>query len=115
MKDVIAFYNFNKEWIDKLVYLLVSILVMVILSVLKKKPVKVVDTLKEKILSQLPLVMLEAEKKYGAGHGAEKLQFVIDFFIWSFDKNGLTLGKTYIEFIKESVENILSTPQKKGE
>lgn len=110
MKDIL---NFLQNYWREIAWIL-GLILSIVLCCVRKKPVKVVDTLKEKILFELPEVISAAEERFGAGHGAEKLQFVLDFFTWEFSKNGLVMGETYIKFIKSSVENILATPSKKG-
>lgn len=109
MKAVLNWVVSHPEIITSAIGLIASIVICCI----RKKPVKVVDTLREKILFKLPVVIDAAEKKFGAGHGEEKLKFVIDYFTWEFSENGLIFGDSYKEFIKYSVEQILSTPQKK--
>lgn len=109
MKAVLDWIVSHPEIITSAIGLIASIVICCI----RKKPVKVVDTLREKILFKLPTVIDAAEKKYGAGHGADKLKFVLDYFTWEFSENGLIFGDSYKEFIKVCVEQILSTPQKK--
>ena len=109
MKNVISWIVSHPETVASIVCAIVTLVIWFI----KKRPVKVVDTFKEKILAQLPYIIAKAEQEIGPGNGEKKLQFVIDYFTWSFAQEGLTLADSYIKFIKSSVENILSTPQKK--
>lgn len=92
---------------------IIAAIVSIVFWIIRKKPVKVVDTFKEKILAQLPTVIATAETEIGPGNGEKKLQFVIDYFTWEFNQQGLNLGESYLKFIKVMVEQILSTPQKK--
>lgn len=109
MKVIIDWVVAHPEIITSAIGLIISIVICCI----RKKPIKVIDTFKEKILLQLPTVISEAEQKFGAGHGEDKLKFVIDFFTWSFDQEGVKIGDSYKKFIKLMVEQILSTPHKK--
>lgn len=109
MKNLFEWMLGHPETIASIVCAIVS----VVIWLFKKKPVKVVDLLKTKIMDQLPAVINEAENQIGPGNGEKKLQFVIDYFTWSFDQEGLKLGDSYLKFIKMAVEQILSTPQKK--
>ena len=105
--------NFIKEnW--KLILEVLLLLVSVIMFLVRKKPVKVVDTLKETIVRILPALIVLAEKQDGL-KGSDKLKFVLDEL-----KKVLTdLGygdeilSQYLPFAAEQVEVILSTPQKK--
>lgn len=109
MKQIISWIVSHPETVASIVCAIITLVIWFI----KKRPIKVVDTFKEKILLDLPTVIKEAEMVIGPGNGEKKLQFVIDYFTWSFDQEGLKLGDSYIRFIKAAVEQILSTPQKK--
>lgn len=109
MKNVVDWVVAHPETVASIVAALVSLIIWIV----RKRPVKVVDTFKEKILAQLPIVIAKAEEEIGPGNGEKKLQFVIDFFTWQFDQEGLKLSDSYLKFIKMAVEQILSTPQKK--
>lgn len=106
-------WNFIKEnWM--FILEIAVLLVSVIMFIVRKKPVKVVDTLKEVIVRLLPALICLAENQEGL-KGSDKLKFVLDEL-----KKVLTdLGydgdvqAQYLPFAAEQVEVILSTPQKK--
>ena len=92
-------------------------LVTLVLWLIKKKPIKVVYTIKESILRLLPYCISEAEKLTGVT-GADKKAFALDLLkkllceIYSLSGDQDLV--TYLQFASEQVEVILSTPQKKG-
>lgn len=95
---------------------IVVMLTTLVLWLVRKKPVKVIDTIKESILRLLPYCISEAEKLTGVT-GADKKAFALDM-ISAYLKEFISCGddelKTYLQFASEQVEVILSTPQKKG-
>lgn len=107
--------EFSKFLIEnwRLILEIALVICSAVVFIIRKKPIKVVDNIKEKILLQLPIVISIAEEKIGPGKGPEKLKFVIDYFVYLFDEEGILLGKDYIKFIETMVEQILSTPKKK--
>lgn len=106
-------WNFIKEnW--KLILECAVLLVSVIMFLVRKKPVKVVDTLKETIVRILPALIVMAENQDGL-KGADKLKFVLDELkkvLTELGYSGDVLSQ-YLPFAAEQVEVILSTPQKK--
>lgn len=82
----------------------------------RKKPIKVVDTLQQIILRLLPGLINQAEIQFGPGKGSAKLEFVIDLLkkVLSELGYGDEVVSPYLSFAKDQVEVILSTPQKKG-
>lgn len=92
----------------------VALIVSIVLWIVRKKPVKVVDTIKEVIIRLLPALINGAEAT--GLTGKEKLKLVLD----SLSKILIDFGygddvvNQYLPFAKEQVEVILSTPQKKG-
>ena len=88
-----------------------------VLFIVKKKPVDVVDGLYSALVKAIPGFIVFAEQEVGAGKGDVKLQVVINLATAFINKlyPGLKDLSPYIEFVKNQVEVILSTPQKKGE
>lgn len=105
---------FTQNW--RLILEATLVLVSTILFILRKKPVKVVDTLQQIILRLLPGLINQAEIQFGCGNGSAKLQFVLDLLqsvLTEMGYGGETI-QSYLPFAKDQVEVILSTPQKKG-
>lgn len=94
----------NWQWIACLVIGTIELFFVIF-----KKSQKL-DTVKEKILALLPVVIRLAEEVLGPGVGAEKLAFVHNF-LHDFYK----LDDSYDQFITSAIENILSTPEKKSQ
>lgn len=92
------------------------VIVAFVLMLIRKKPVKVVETLSTLICRLLPGLINEAEIKFGAGHGAAKLQNVIDNLVRILSECGYgdEAISSYLPWAKGQVEVILSTPKKKG-
>lgn len=94
-----------------------SVILALVLFILRKRPVKVFDSVKDTIWSILPSLINEAEKVFPeSGKGVEKGQFVVGA-VWKYlhDTYAIDDFDFYTDFIKSAVEYILSTPQKKGE
>lgn len=89
------------------------IICSVVIFVLRKKPVKVIDTIKEIILRALPAIICLAEKE--ATKGSDKMIFVCAFFKKMFADLGYgdDIYNQYEPFIIDQAEAILTTPQKK--
>lgn len=93
----------------------VAILVSIVICCIRKKPVKVVDTIKEIIVRVLPAFIIQAEAS--DKKGADKLDLVLSLvtgFLKEMDYGDDVISQ-YLPFAKEQVELILATPQKKGE
>lgn len=108
------FLSFIKEYYYLLVLVLVFI-VMVLEIVLSKRKIANPSILAA-IDKMLPDLINEAEKQFpNAQSGASKLNFCIltaqDSLSKLFDIKDF---KTYENYIKKHIENILSCPQKKG-
>ena len=97
--------NYWKEILEALV-----LVTSIIICCIKKKPVQVVDTLKETIIRLLPYCINQAEDK----PKGEKLVFCLNLLSGLLAELGLQLNDDYKKFAAEQVEVILSTPQKKG-
>ena len=80
----------------------------------RKKPVKVVDTLKEVIVRVLPSLICAAEKT--DLKGSDKLTLLLSELAKVLRELGYgdDIIAQYLPFATEQVELILSTPQKKG-
>lgn len=91
-----------------------SILASIIICCVRKKPVKIVDTLKEVIVRVLPSLICAAENT--GLKGSDKLKFLLDELANVLKElhYGDDVIAQYLPFAKEQVELILSTPQKKG-
>lgn len=105
--------NFIKEnW--RLIVEVVVLIASVVMFIVRKKPVKVVDTLKEIIVRILPALINLAEIQDGL-KGEDKALFVLQ----KVKEALLDLGygddvvNQYLPFASEQLEIILTTPQKK--
>ena len=101
--------NYYREIIE-----VVAILASIVICCIKKKPIKVVDTLKELILSALPGFIVYAEHTDKKGEDKKKLvvDLVLNFLrVKGYGDDTLT---PYLPFIEDQIESILVTPQKKG-
>lgn len=91
----------------------VEVLCTLIIVLLRKKPVKVVDTLKEVIVRVLPSLINMAEAT--GLKGSDKLKWLMDELVKVLkDLNyGDDVIGQYLPFATEQVELILSTPKRK--
>ena len=103
MIDFIKFY-----WREILE--VVCIVASIVICCIKKKPVKVVDTLKEVVLRVLPYCIEKAE----SSPKGEKLQVCISILEAAMKELGYELTPELTSFAIQQVELILCTPQKKG-
>lgn len=92
----------------------VCVIASLVFCLIRKKPVKVVDTLKEIIVRLLPALINNAEGMEGL-KGEAKLKVVISELVLILKDLGYSdeVIDPYLPFAKEQVEVILSTPQKK--
>lgn len=104
--SILDFLKFYWKEIIEICALVFSIVICCI----KKKPVKVVDTLKETIIRLLPYCINSSEN---APKG-EKLNDCINLLADVLRNMGIELNDDYKKFAIEQVEIILSTPQKKA-
>ena len=98
----------NEYW--KVILDLVVLMATIILWIIRKKPVKVVDTLKEIVVRLLPWCINSAE----SAPKGEKLGVSLALLEEALKDMGYELTPELKEFASEQVEIILSTPQKKG-
>lgn len=88
--------------------LLICFAIAELLVLVLKKSVKV-DSTDSKISRLVAFYISVAERLIGKGQGAVKKSYVIESV-----KDFLKLDSSYDEVISTYIENILSTPQKKG-
>lgn len=93
-----------------------GVIICVVLFIVRKRPTKLVDGIEELLLKVLPSAIIYAEQKVGAGHGDVKMTEVLALCSEYIKERypDVNFGM-YTKFIKEQVEYILSTPQKKEE
>ena len=107
MDSVIEFIKVN--W---LVLLSIALLLVDFFVSLFRKRTKVVDTIKEFILDNLPFYISNAEKLLSGG--IEKKDYVINSVLRLLaDRYPGINVLPYEAFISQSIEKILSTPEKK--
>ena len=96
---------------------LVALIVINITINLVKKP-KVIDTIIDTINSYVPTAINDAEKAIGPGNGSSKLNYavnnVLNYLEFRFNLTNIVLQR-YKKYIVLAIENVLTTPQKKGE
>lgn len=114
-----AFVEFLRENWRFLVELLCLVLSIILLLLKKKNKVVISSSVISDVLVNLPAYIEHAEEKYGSGHGNEKLKFVMSEAIKFLEiETGLSTAdilRSYGETLILNIENILSTPQKKGD
>lgn len=95
----------------RLILEVILLIASVCIAIFRRRPLtKIFDS---SAYSNLITLVQEAEEKFGAGNGYEKLQFVLNKYLKiknledldDWDKNSLIV----------MIERILSTPQKKGD
>lgn len=102
----------------------ISIVIIIICNIIlflirRKEKRSTFDAAVETICSSIPMFIIEAENKFGSGHGSDKLELVKEH-CYSLIKNELGRGLTKSEkkyfdgTIKQLVEVVLTAPQKKG-
>lgn len=92
------------------IFSVIILVASLVICCIKKKPVQVVDTLKETIIRLLPYCINKAE---GQPKG-EKLAACLAILADLLNSMDLPFTETDKKFATEQVEVILSTPQKKG-
>lgn len=111
MQEVIDFLSLYWREILEVILLIISVVVFIV----KKKPVKVIDTVKECITRLLPYCIYEAEKQEDLkGKGEKKKIFALSVLYKLLQEFGYEeVYDQYREYAAEQIEVILSTPQKK--
>lgn len=108
MDQLVLFIQNNWQNILTLVLTFATLLLTIF-----KKRIKVVESIKQFILERLPLFIDTAEKLFEDGE--KKKAFVISQIVQLVEKTfGCDIDE-YVDFISDSIESILATPQKKGE
>lgn len=110
MKEFTTFLVENWRFLVESLLTVVSIFLVIFLR--KKIKVSTTGTLYDEIL----VLIKEAESKYGAGHGEEKLSYVLTSLAYRLVDLGFSkdlIGDLLPRYALV-VEDILSTPQKKG-
>lgn len=107
-----------KEWFIenyRIVIEVVLLIISVIIMCVKKKPVKVVDSAKEIVMTLLPGLINSVE--ISELKGSDKKDKVLSLLHECLVDLGYSSDCIVLldEFAKDQVEVILSTPQKKGE
>lgn len=87
-----------------------AIVVSIVICCIKKRPVQVVDTVKETICRLLPYCISQSEDQ----PKGKKLEFCMALLASTLEGLGIHFNDDYTKFALEQVEVILSTPQKKG-
>ena len=103
-----------KEWLRdnyELVINICLVILSVVIMCIKKKPVKIVDTVKEVICRLLPAAINDVEGKDLSG--ASKRQAALLLVFEALEDLGYVVTPEVKEFASEQLEVILSTPQKK--
>lgn len=110
MEKIFEFIAANWQYISICIVIVIEVLIILI----KKRPVKIIDSVKSVILTDLPEVIKEAEDKFGPGKGEEKLKYVVAVILLKLKVTQPDLDASlYIDTIKDGIEKILDTPQKK--
>lgn len=99
-------------------YLPLVLLVLQIVGVLLSVIISIYGRKDKNVLSYLDKVIPEfvklSEEKYGAGHGTDKMLYVLQQVSQVLSKVfNITNSSIYDGYVKKVVELILSTPQKK--
>lgn len=94
----------------------IGFLICVILITLLRKKVKIVDDIYTMVLTVLPGYIAYAEKLYLDGRSKYGYVFnkCIEFLVLLTNESSEEIIKKYATKIDVAIENILSTPQKKG-
>lgn len=99
MKEVIQFIESNWQYIS---FGLLVIAEVVLFILKKRNKTQIIDNgLFKKVID----LVIQAENKFGSGHGSEKLDFVIT----SLSNEGVPES-----MLKSIVEYVLTSPEKKG-
>lgn len=100
----------NENW--KLLLEALILIASVVVFIVRKKPVKVIDTVKETVIRLLPYAITQAEASDKKGD--DKKQFALDILSNLLREIALELTPELRDFAGEQLEILLSLPQKKG-
>lgn len=110
MEKVIEFLTLYWREILDLAVLIISV---VLCLIRKRKVINEIDTIKQDVLGVLPVLMNSVEKP---GDGAQKKSTVMSLVAaYVKKKYKIELDGSLVSYIDNAIENILSTPTKKGE
>lgn len=116
MENFVAFLRDNWKFLLEIFVPLVS---LVILCFVRKTKVNIPGSVISELFVQVPGWILQAESDIGSGKGQEKLKYVfakcVDFLSDSMDLSTSDIIKFYGESIVAFIEDVLNTPQKKGD
>lgn len=114
MENILIFLRDNWKF---LVEILVPLVSLVILCLVRKTKINIPSGVVNVMWTMIPTWIKDAEIVFGAGHGDEKLKFVIktacDFISNECGLSNKSICDIYANGIIEQVEAILSTPKKK--
>ena len=97
----------------KLVAFGLCLCIELVLFLIKKKPIKVVDTIYQQIYKLVICCIKVVERP---GNGSQKKTAVLSMVQeWLAEKHPEVDFQIYLDFASKLIEDILSTPQKKGE
>lgn len=108
----------------RLIVDILSVIIVTIFFFIKKKPLKIVDSVKTAVIAALPSIINRAENykdPFDPGRklsGQEKFNIVLSAcFSLMVDELGVDPASLpcYTSWLTQHIEDILSTPQKKGE
>ena len=107
MKDFILTYW--KEILEIVIFI-----ACLVFCIVKKKPIKIQDTLNEIILRLLPGCINSVEINCSGVDGSSKKKLCTSLVLEALKELGyVNLDQSYLDFISQQIEVILSTPQKK--
>lgn len=106
-------FDFLKSYYKEIIEVLILIISVVIALIRKRPSYNEIDTIKKDALDLLPSLISSVERD---GHGAEKKQAVLDLlFAYLSKKYHFQKTDEMINYFSDVIENILSTPSKRGE
>lgn len=92
---------------------IILVIASVVLCVVRKRPVKVIDTLREVVTRCVPGAIAAAEKQKNLKGDGKKL-FALSVVRQLIMDLGYEVTDDLMQFASEYIEAVLSTPQKKG-
>lgn len=108
MENILKFIQENWQWMVEVIAAIIAL----VLFIVRKKPVKVLDTIKECITRLLPYCITKAEETDLKGEN--KKVFALSMLYNLLKEFGYEeVYDQYRDYASEQIEIILSTPQKK--
>lgn len=116
------FETFKNFIVDNWQFISIALVILcnIILIFIKRKEKRsTFDAALENVISAIPMYVIEAENKFGNGHGSEKYEYVKDLCSsLVFNELGRELTKTEKKWfdghVKQTIDFVLTAPQKKG-